>query len=329
MTTSSPLARAGEIAETVLFPAALRVDASPRVPAGHLDLLADTGFYGLAGPAEFGGLDVDFPTACAVVATFVSGCLTTAFVWLQHQGVVRRIADSPLADELLADLCRGKRRGGVALGGTLPGPPRLRATEVPGGYLISGESPWVTGWGMIDLLLVMARDEHDVVVSALIDARESDALTVSPLRMVAAGASGTVTAYVTDLFVPNEAVVGRQPFAEWTQRDAAGLRFNGSLALGVINRCTKLIGPSPLDDQLVACRDRLDTADTPDLPAARAAADELAVRASSALLVHTGSRSILLNEHAQRLAREAMFLLVFASRKGIRTALLDSFFAPR
>jgi hypothetical protein len=35
-----------------------------------------------------------------------------------------------------------------------------------------------------------------------------------------------------------------------------------------------------------------------------------------------GSRSILLEEHAQRLAREALFTLVFASREGIRRSLL-------
>ncbi len=325
MTSQHPaLARAEEIAEDVLFPAATTVDTTGHIPPTHLDLLADAGFYGMSAPAESGGMALDFSTACAIVETFAAGCLSTAFVWLQHQGVVRRVAGSPLAGELLDDLRLGKQRGGVALGGTLPGPPRLRATAVSGGYQLNGESPWVTGWGMIDLLLVMARDEHDNLISAVISARESDALSVTgPLRMVATTASNTVTAHFTDLFVPEEAVVGEQPYAEWAERDAAGLRFNGSLALGVTNRCTRLLGPTPLDAELAACRTGLDTAEPAELPAARAAADELAVRASSTLLVRTGSRSILLDQHPQRLAREAMFLLVFASRKGIRAALLE------
>ncbi|HJP74954.1 MAG TPA: acyl-CoA dehydrogenase family protein [Pseudonocardiaceae bacterium] len=315
------LAAANDLADTVLFPAANTVDTTGRIPPEHLDLLAESGFYAMSSP----GADIDFATACAITETFAAGCLSTAFVWLQHQGVVRRVAGSPLADELLGDLELGKQRGGIALGGTLPGPPRLRATAVPGGYELSGESPWVTGWGMIDLLLVMARDEHDNLISAIITARESDALRVSsPLRMVAATASSTVTAHFSDLFVPNEAVVAQSPYAEWAERDAAGLRFNGSLALGVTNRCTRLLGPTPLDAELTQCRTRLDTAGPGDLPAARAAADEMAVRASSALVVHTGSRSILLDQHPQRLAREALFLLVFASRKGIRDALLNT-----
>ena len=55
---------------------------------------------------------------------------------------------------------------------------------------------------------------------------------------------------------------------------------------------------------------------------ARAAASELAVRAAAALAVQVGSQSVTVDQHAQRLAREAMFLLVFGSRPRIKNALL-------
>jgi hypothetical protein len=45
------------------------------------------------------------------------------------------------------------------------------------------------------------------------------------------------------------------------------------------------------------------------------------VRAAAALTAVTGSRAILADEHPQRLAREALFLLVFASRPAIRESL--------
>jgi len=38
------------------------------------------------------------------------------------------------------------------------------------------------------------------------------------------------------------------------------LRVDGSLALGVTGRCCRLLGPGPLDDELAACRQRLDAA---------------------------------------------------------------------
>jgi hypothetical protein len=40
-------------------------------------------------------------------------------------------------------------------------------------------------------------------------------------------------------------------------------------------------------------------------------------------MVAAGSRAILRDEHPQRLAREALFLLVFGSRPAIRTSLLE------
>jgi hypothetical protein len=64
------------------------------------------------------------------------------------------------------------------------------------------------------------------------------------------------------------------------------------------------------------------------LPAARAAAAELAMRAATALAVQAGSKGILLDQHAQRLVREAMFLLVFGSRPAIRAELLARLLAP-
>jgi len=46
------------------------------------------------------------------------------------------------------------------------------------------------------------------------------------------------------------------------------------------------------------------------------------VRAAAALAVREGSRSVTVDQHPQRLAREALFLLVFGSRPGIKSALL-------
>ena len=57
------------------------------------------------------------------------------------------------------------------------------------------------------------------------------------------------------------------------------------------------------------------------MPGARAAACELAFRATGALVASQGSRAILADQDAQRLAREALFLLVFGSRPPIRETL--------
>ena len=292
---------------------------------GHLDLLALEGFYGIAGPADVGGVDLDPATTSAVVESLASGCLTTTFVWLQHRNPVRAVAasDTPgLRDRWLDPLCRGERRAGIALAGNRPGPPILRATRTrTGDVLLDGEAPWVSGWGLVDVVLVTARID-DTVVSTLVDARDAPTLQVEHLRLVGANASGTVALRFHDHLIPAERVVGAESHADVLARDVQGLRLNGSLALGVAARCCRLLGSTAFDEQLIAVRRALDDATTEGLPAARAAASELAMRAATALTVAHGSRSILIDQHPQRLAREALFLLVFGSRPPIRAELL-------
>jgi hypothetical protein len=116
-------------------------------------------------------------------------------------------------------------------------------------------------------------------------------------------------------------VTATLPLAQWRSQDAAGLRSNGSLAPVVAARCSELIGPGPLDGQLARCRAALEGADPDSMPAARAAACELVLRATAALVVSQGSTAILADQDAQRLAREALFLLVFGSRPPIKQAL--------
>jgi alkylation response protein AidB-like acyl-CoA dehydrogenase len=317
--------RARQIAEDVLLPAALDTDASDILPVSHLDLLAREGLYGIAGPVDAGGSNLDPTTTTAVVEALASGCLTTAFVWLQHRNPVRAVSasDTPgVRNEWLAALCRGERRAGIALAGNRPGPPILRASiTARGDVVLDGEAPWVSGWGRIDVILVTAR-EGDRVVSALVDASESSTLLAERLDLVGANASGTVTLRFHDHVVPAERVVGSEPHTEVLARDATGLRLNGSLALGVVDRCCRLMGPSAFDEQLGSVRVALDEAPAEALPAARAAASELALRAAAALSVAHGSRSIRTDQHPQRLAREAQFLLVFGSRPRIRAELL-------
>jgi alkylation response protein AidB-like acyl-CoA dehydrogenase len=331
MTTTSRdiLAAARGLADNVLFPEAMRVDSLDVVPVAHLDALAAAGLYGAPVPVQAGGLGLDLGTACAVTEELASGCLATTFVWLQHRGLAMTLAaeGTPAAprDRWLGPACLGQVRGGIALGGLIPGPPLLRARPARGGWRLDGEAPWVTGWGLIDLLLVAARGPGDTVVSLILDAAAQPGLTVTRERLAAVNASVTVRLGFDGVLVPEERRAGQAPFdpAEGLRPDR--MRVNGSLALGLVRRCVRLLGPGPLDDELAACRERLDdalTAGPAAMAQARAAASELAVRAAAALAVRDGSRSITVDQHAQRLAREAVFLLVFGSRPGIKSALL-------
>lgn len=308
-----PVATAQALADDLLFPAALETDAADAVPVRLLDALAEAGFYGLA-------LDADFGTVCAVQEALASGCLTTTFVWAQHLGLVHALATRE-PDELrrhwLEPLARGKVRAGLALGGALP-QPALQARRADGGWLLDGVSPFLSGWGLIDVVHTAAR-VGDEILWSIVDARESEALQVERLRLAALDATVTVRASFAGLYVPDELVTARHPAGGPTPPEV--LRLHAAFALGVASRCCRLLGPSALDGELTTLREELNRLG-PGTAAARAAAGELALRAAAALAAASGSRSLLVADQAQRLAREALFTLVYALRPESRAALL-------
>lgn len=308
---------AQQLSVELLFPASLDVDAAPLVPKTHLDRLAEFGLYGIE------AIDIEPEDRQLVTEVLASGCLSTTFVWIQHHRALRWILDSadPRVRERWLDLLySGQTKAGLALGGVRPPVPSLIAQRVSGGWVLDGSVPWVTGWGLIDVLFIGAVAEGDSQVWAMIDPNSGSGIQASPLRLVAANSSGTVRLALERHFVPEERVVGLTGDVPPPELDNG--RGAGSLALGVARRACNLMGPSRLDEELEQVRRSLDGAGEEGMSAARAAASELAVRASSRLLAHVGSRGILSTSHAQMLVREAAFTSVFATRPPIRTELL-------
>jgi alkylation response protein AidB-like acyl-CoA dehydrogenase len=313
------------LADEVLFPAALTTDASTVVPRSLLDSLASAGLYGLAGPLDAGGLAVDAETAGRVVEALAGGCLTTTFVWAQHHGAVRTIARAgkEMRQRWLAPLCSGECRAGVAFGSLRrPGRPLLVASRDGEGWVLDGTAPWVTGWERIDVVHVAARTDDGKVVWSLVDAVSSPGLHAAALELAAVSASSTVTLTFSRLRVEPERVTLVEPFDEWQARDRAGLRPNGSLALGLARRCATLLDSSELTRSVDMARTLLDAAGPEELPDARAHASALALDAATKLVVASGGRAVTCGDHAQRLAREALFLLVFGQSPAIRDAQL-------
>ena len=320
-----PIALAREVSDRELFPGALDADAADIVPVDRLDRLAEAGFYGLAGPSDAGGMGVDFAVALEVIEIIASGCLTTAFVWVQHHGAVRALDASATAlrDAWLPRLCSGEVRAGVAFSGLRrPGPPILTARPDADGWRFHGFAPWVTGWGRVGVVRAAARRQDGDIVWALVDAASGPTLRAEPLRLAAVNASATMTLWFDNHAVPADRVISIQPFDAWQAADRASLRVNGSLALGVARRCAALLESAGLTAELDKCRRGLDNATPEAMPEQRARASELALRAAATLVVSGGGRSIAMDHHAQRLAREALFLLVFGQTPAIKAVQL-------
>jgi alkylation response protein AidB-like acyl-CoA dehydrogenase len=303
------------------------VDRSDSIPLSHFGQLASLGLYGAFAPIELGGLGLTLAQLCEVVEELASACLATAFVWIQHFRLLAAALD-PNAPAIVGDLRHeivgGRVKGGVALTGLQPGPAKLTATPTRDGWALDGEAPWVSGWGLVDILLVAARGPDDTVVTVALDAQDRPGLEVTRRQLSALNATATVKLTFETLPVEGDRVLGQVPHAP-SEESPESLRVNGSLALGVARRCCNVIGPSALDEELCDARAELDGADFETIAQARARACELAVRASHALAVFLGSSSVLEGSIAERTAREAQLLLTFGSRPTIRHSLLQRF----
>ncbi len=304
--------RAVALADEQLFPKALEVDAEGTVPVAQLDLICEAGFHGLFAPPEFGGMGASPETQWAVHEAISGGCLTTSFVWAQHAGPSKAAAEAsgPMKTRWAEPLASGEARGGVAFAHlNRPGVPILRAEPTGSGWLFSGTAPFVTGWGHIDVVLTAAR-HGESIVWAMLDAKECETLTSRRLSLAAIDSAVTVELSFDNHPVSEKSVTAVEAFSDWAEKYRHGLRSNGSNPLGVASRATKLLGPSPLDQQLSDARSRINSATSEELPEARAVLGDLCVRATSALVATVGGSALFVEQQAQRLAREALFLLV-------------------
>jgi alkylation response protein AidB-like acyl-CoA dehydrogenase len=355
-------ARARTAADDVLFPQAQVTDRASLVPRRNLDALRDARLFGLQGPREVpGGLGADHAGARGVLEAVAGGCGATSFVWAQHHGAVRRVVggDGPARDRWLPRLCDGSTLAGIGFAYLRrPGPPMVRATRTPRGWRIDGEAPWMTGWGLIDALVVMARvddgsPDDGSVVTVVVDRTSDDRRLHAgkPQALAVMASTGTVTLAFDALEVAERDVVGVQTDDVWRRRDRLGSAMPPPAPLGIADRAIRLLAeraPGPgvaeaaeaLGDELQERRDAadrvsasiaavmaVDAAEETDAVVAAGAAErdrglDLARRATDALVAAVGGGAMSLEHPAQRLSREATFFLIQAQTGDLRAASL-------
>jgi alkylation response protein AidB-like acyl-CoA dehydrogenase len=339
------VAAARRVADEVLAPSAQQVDRTV-VPPEHLRALAAEQLLAPTAPPELGGGGASAAVGREVAEVLAGACGATWFVTTQHHLPVRSLLTSTnasLQQRWLRPLASGEVMAGIALAHLRrPGAP-VNGRPVADGWRVSGVLPWLTSWGLAELVLLGFRDGDDVVF-ALVPAREQPGfLAGPPLELAAMQAARTVTVTLQDYPVAAEDVVDRQPYEEWARRDAA-TTANATpavfgLLLAVVARmqdegerrdeaATTALAERLASDASAVRAQAYSLVDVPadegvdDRLALRAAALDLLTTATTGLVAAGAGASMSLDHPAQRWAREALFHLIQAQTPAVRAATL-------
>ncbi|MFJ8109454.1 acyl-CoA dehydrogenase family protein [Streptomyces sp. NPDC096132] len=339
MTAPHPLvARARRLADDLLAPHAEQVDQG-EVPVSHLAEIRRSGLLGLNAPQEYGGAAASGAVVRETAEILAGACCSTWFVQTQHHTPVLTLAKSegPVRERLLGRLASGELLSGVAYAHlrAFPHTP-VRVRRERGGRRFDGTVPWYTGWGLNDVMLLAGVTDADEALFAFAEAREQPGLRASPpLRLAALTAARTVSLELDGLWLPEDAVALRTPHDRWTATDRLRTVNANPAVFGIAEAALALVDEDAaphLRARLTEVRDRaytlVDTAKPHDhleeRLALRTRAHEVMQAATTAAVVSGGGRSMLLTNRAQRLAREALFLLVQGQTAESRRALLNS-----
>ncbi|MGA4544015.1 hypothetical protein ACPA54_28900 [Uniformispora flossi] len=206
-----------------------------------------------------------------------------------------------------------------------------------GGWRVSGHIPWLTGWGLVDAVLLGASTPDRRILFALLSSAElADAGTVRPHDLWSMNATYAVSVRVTELRVAPPQIVSLRPVAPWL-RDHHTQSANAHPALfGNLHATTAFLGAHPpfttraahatrraaeLRTRAYALTDgQPPTEALAERLAVRAAAVDLALRTATACVIASGAQAMTRAATAARLLAEASFHAVHGQNTEARQA---------
>lgn len=304
--------------------------------------LADAGYF-------TAGVEAAPAVVRELAELLASASGATWFVAAQHRSpteAVRATENEALRKEWADALIQGSALGAVAFAHLRrPGPPQVRAVADGSAWRVSGRLDWITSWGLADVLLLMAESDDGSVVQALLPARETPGLQITgPLALAAMSGTATVGAVLDDLRVETGQVLNVCSKSSWLTADAQRIANASPAVFGLLRATLTALQESAhsrgvenaaalVYQWIEQTRDLRSRAYqlVDDVPAHERLDERLDLRARSlvllqqtaaALIAVQGGRAMLLSADAQRLAREALFMLVQAQSGPLRDLLV-------
>lgn len=341
---------ARQLAHDVFAPRANQTDQSDSPPVENIRLLAEAGLLGLMAPVRFGGHGVSGAVLREYTAILAAACGVTTFLQGQHQSACLLIAggeNEALQERLLPEMAAGKRLGAVAFSHLRrSGPPVMRAERDGDSWVFNGTAPWVTGWGVMQEVVLAGTLPDGRLLYVVVPLEESDMMQPSPpMRLCAMNASATVSLTCRNLRVGPERYLKTITREQMARNDLGAILGVTPQPIGVTNAAIHLLrslaqqrhsailteAAEALERELAAVRaavhawiDRT-TAEGYKENALRIRAwcIELGVRAAHAAVAAAGGSANNREHTAQRLFREAMFYTVIAQTRDVQTATLE------
>lgn len=333
-------------------PLASEIDRDPEVLREALKGMGDRSLLGLKIPQRWGGAQASEATSryFQQLVPRYSGAL--AFLQTQHQsaaGFLTNSENESLKQQYLPYMSNGRVLVGIGFSQLRrQGSPLVKAIPVDGGYQLDGEVPWVTGFSFFHDFIVGAalpegRELYGIVPFTETFQAAGGAITFSePMQLAAMASTNTVTATLTQWFLPEECILFLKPAGAIHENDKKNVLHHGFFALGCARAGLDIVEAADrakqlpfikqafesLNEELTHCQSGMMQA----LPAdsqpweerlqLRAWAINLAVRCASAAVTVSSGAANLSDRAAQRIYREALVFTVSGQTTAVMEATL-------
>ena len=323
-------------------------DQRQRWPEIDLRRLQACGATRWSVPRAFGGDELPSLELHLNYERLAAASVATALILTQRDaavGLVDANVDAPKRSNVLQRLAKDQvwMTVGIAQLTTSRqgGPPALRAERVDGGYILNGLIPWCTGGGWASLVVAGATLDDGRQLLFLMRV-ELPGIEYGPaMSMVALSQTLTRPIRLKSVFIEDRWVL-RPPAPNALAGRRNGLTLGQTfIATGLCQAALDLIAKHDSDagrgaharfsEQVEAVRTEVHALCQPGREADAAAANarlrgtcnDLALRVTHAAVALYKGTALLADHPAQRLAREAMFLLVWSCPNPVIDCTVD------
>lgn len=154
-----------EFCQEQISPAARETDEREHLPAGLMETAAEQELLGALLPEEFGGVELDWISACLLMEELGKACMSTAIVIATHTALaslaILKAGSAGQKETFLPPLAAGEQIGAFALtepeAGSDAGAIQTSARVSGDSYILNGVKSWVANASIAGLFVVFAR----------------------------------------------------------------------------------------------------------------------------------------------------------------------------